>query len=99
MNQKTGTFICSRFLLTFKLKLQSRFSGFDQLRKGRRVVGRNIGQNFAVYFNAGIFESIHKRAVAHLILAGGSVDSGNPPANGTHPGKTGGQAGCYLPDH
>jgi hypothetical protein len=51
-----------------------------QLAKSRGVVYGNIGQDSAVKFDAGLAQTMHKLAIADVILTSGGIDASNPQA-------------------
>ena len=63
-----------------------RLSGFGesglsliyQRFKRFRLVDRNIGKDFAINFDAGFAQTMHKLRIGHTVQAGSSIDTLNP---------------------
>ena len=51
---------------------------FAQRRKPGGIVDRQIGQDLAIQFDAGLLQSIDELAVADTVQLGGGADAHNP---------------------
>ena len=50
----------------------------DQLSKRLRIVDSHVGEHLAVELDAGPLQTVHEHGVGHAVLAGASVDAGDP---------------------
>ena len=53
-------------------------SRLGEFSKSGNVVDGDVGQNFAVHFDAGHLETVHQTAVRDTAGAGSRIDAGNP---------------------
>src|SRR3569833_2070264 len=51
---------------------------FDEARKRRRIVHREIGEDLSVDFDTGELEAVHERVVVHVVLMCAGVDTRDP---------------------
>src|SRR5947208_2659737 len=63
-----------------KSPLYCAFCRFSQPRECRRILKRDVGQNFSIHLHAGLLQSENELIVIHAILAGRGTNTDNPQA-------------------
>ena len=67
--------------------------------EGFRFTNGQIGQNFAIKFDACFFQAVHKSRISHVVQTGGRVDALNPQCAElpfTHAPVTVGVLTCFF---
>ena len=78
--EQLGDGVVGRPALRRHARLQRLLGDAHEMREGRRIRDRELGEHLAVDLVAGLLQAVHQPAVGDLVLARGGVDADDPEA-------------------